>query len=389
MRILFMMAQAYLPRQAGGVQVVTKQLVDAFASLGHDAAVAAEMSFKGASGMKSAAGSLLGRSFSRDHHGSQLVFRARRISTKAGAILRAFKPDCVIVQSMDAMPLSKAVSDRGVPLVICWHDVYVGRAGGRPANVVARYVANSHFTASVYETEFGLRSVVIPPLVRPEMYETTRGEDGSVTFINPVPDKGVEVAIEVAARCPDIPFEFVESWILESGPRRRLLKRLSALPNVRFTPHQSDVRPVYQRTRLLLAPSQVQEGWGRVASEAQVSGIPAIGSRSGGLVESIGPGGILIDPHAPASAWCEAVRSVWGDRGLYRRLSASARAYSRRRELDPSWGVDRMLAEVRAAIALRPVRATAMPGQDDSRRSRKGPWPAWTPRRDEPPSRAA
>ena len=362
-----MMAQAYFPRQAGGVQTVTKQLADVFGAMGHETAIAAELSFRGGLGIKSAAQLLLKRRrYTRETYDGQLVFRARKIGDKAADIISSFQPDCVVVQSMDALPIARAVSDRGVPLVVCWHDVYLHRMGGDPAGLVATYVANSAFTASVYEAAVGVRSAVIPPMIRRELYETDPAAERGVTFINPVPDKGVDLAIEVASQCPDIPFEFVESWMLEPNAKRRLLDRLAGLPNVRFTAHQTDMRPVYRRARILLAPSRCREGWGRVASEAHVSGIPVVGSRLGGLVESIGPGGLLVEAQAPAATWSEAVRSLWDRPELYDRVAKQARAYSRRPEMDQSWAANRMLAEIRGAIALRA--ATAMGARSTDRR---------------------
>src|SRR5262249_21620774 len=56
-----------------------------------------------------------------------------------------------------------------------------------------------------------------------------------------------------------------------------------------------DMRTVYCDTRILLVPSQWEdETWGRVVSEAQLSGIPVITSDRGGLPESVGPGGIVL-----------------------------------------------------------------------------------------------
>ena len=54
-----------------------------------------------------------------------------------------------------------------------------------------------------------------------------------------------------------------------------------------------DMRSVYRDTKVLLVPSQWLETWGRVATEAQFSGIPVLASRSGALPEAVGPGGIL------------------------------------------------------------------------------------------------
>ena len=67
------------------------------------------------------------------------------------------------------------------------------------------------------------------------------------------------------------------------------------------------MRTIYADTRVLLAPSQWEEGWGRVVTEAQFSGIPAVASRVGGLPESVGSGGILIDPAAPIERWADAL----------------------------------------------------------------------------------
>jgi glycosyltransferase involved in cell wall biosynthesis len=362
MRLLFMMAQAYFPRQAGGVQTVTKTLAEALSARGHTVAVAAEMSLRGTAGLQAAFGLMrsFGR-FSRETFAGTTVFRARHIAARAGAILDAFRPDCVVVQSMDAMPVAHAVNDRRIPLVVCWHDVETHRMGGSPAGLAARFVANSRFTAAVYERECGIASTVIPPLIDRALYETEAAERQQVTFINPVPDKGLNLALDIAAGCPCVPFEFVESWILEPEKKRALLARIAALPNVRFTPHQTTMRPVYARTRILLAPSQWREAWGRVASEAHISGIPVIGSQIGGLVESIGPGGILIPPEAPAGDWIDALQDLWDNPLRYAALAAAAKDYAARQELDQDWAVNAMLAEIGAAIAMRsdPVRQAA------------------------------
>ena len=349
-----MTALAYFPRQAGGLQMATKSLARGLAARGHDVAVAAELSFRGAAGLRSAVGLLISRAgYSRETYDGRTVYRARNITAHAGAIAAAFKPDCVVVQSMDAMALAHELNARGIPLVICWHDVETHRMNGKTDGLVARYVANSDFTAAVYEREFGVSSVVIPPLIDRASYVTEAAARRQVTFVNPVAEKGLELAIAIAARCPDIDFEFVESWILEADKKRALLQRISPYANIRFTPHQDDIRPVYARTRVLLAPSQWREAWGRVASEAHISGIPVLASRIGGLVEAVGDGGILVEPDAPAQAWADALRSIWDDPARYAELSARALDYSKRQVLNQDWAADAMLTEIDAARAMR------------------------------------
>ncbi len=64
----------------------------------------------------------------------------------------------------------------------------------------------------------------------------------------------------------------------------------------------------------------------RVVSEAQISGIPTVASRVGGLPESVGPGGILVTPRTPSVAWLEALSEVWDDQDRYARLCRSVRS---------------------------------------------------------------
>jgi len=61
--------------------------------------------------------------------------------------------------------------------------------------------------------------------------------------------------------------------------------------------------------------------------EASASGLPVIGSRSGGIPEAIREGetGLLVEPDDPAAVTAAAVR-VLEDEALRRRLGAAGRA---------------------------------------------------------------
>ena len=141
----------------------------------------------------------------------------------------------------------------------------------------ALYIANSEFTARTYKEKFGIDSTVIPPTIDPVLYGTpTTGE--YVTFINPYNEKGFELAVQIAGQCPDIPFLFVESWKLADDHRASIEKTIAPLKNIKLENRTSDMKTVYGRTKILLAPSKWEEAWGRVASEAHCSGIPVVGS---------------------------------------------------------------------------------------------------------------
>jgi glycosyltransferase involved in cell wall biosynthesis len=115
-------------------------------------------------------------------------------------------------------------------------------------------VANSAFTAERYRTSFGVNPTVIYPFIAAAKYKTETTRE-NVTFINPHPVKGCDIALGIAAQCPEIPFTFVEGWRLSDDHRAQLLQRLAVLPNVTFLPPQSDMRAVYGKTKILLAPT--------------------------------------------------------------------------------------------------------------------------------------
>ena len=116
------------------------------------------------------------------------------------------------------------------------------------------------------------------------------------------------------------------------------------------------MRKVYARTRVLLAPSQWEEAWGRVATEAHFSGIPVLGSRQGGLPEAIGPGGVTLPADAPTADWVAALRRMWDDAGHYETLSRAAVDWSERDQIDADHQIatlEKVLADTIAAAGPR------------------------------------
>src|SRR5690606_21100152 len=107
-----------------------------------------------------------------------------------------------------------------------------------------------------------------------------------------------------------------------------------------------DMRPLYAPARLLLAPSMGEEAWGRVANEAHITGIPVLASTQGGLPEAVGPGGLLLPCAAPGEAWTAPHAEIRDSRELFERLTAAARAYSLRSEIQPDTIVDTFIKSV-------------------------------------------
>jgi hypothetical protein len=200
-------------------------------------------------------------------------------------------------------------------------------------------IANSQFTADRYRGAFGVEPRVIHPIIDRKKYETHTTRE-NVTFINPNLLKGLDVALAVARRCPGIPFSFVQSWPLGMFEHRALMDQLAELPNVNLLPAVRDMRQIYGKCRILIAPSRWEEAYGRVVTEAQYSGIPVVASNRGGLPEAVGSGGLLVDPDGPISHWVSAVNRLWYDDACYSMLSAAAYSHSQRPSLNQTRQLD-------------------------------------------------
>jgi glycosyltransferase involved in cell wall biosynthesis len=345
MRILFTMGHAYFPQRGGGAQSNTDQLVKALMARGHSVAVACALSGGGWTEIRSRiVRRLSGATFSRDKVDGYPVYRAWD-PTDLGEVVAKFRPDVAIVQNGLTVPMAQSLRTCGVPTVVYFHNVEFEDLRGSPEDLAGvAYVANSEFTAKRVDNVFGLPCTVIRPFVDASLYRTATTRQ-NVTFINPYAVKGADIAFDVAERCPDIPFAFIESWGIDPVLRAALDQRLATLPNVTLHPRTTDMKTVYSKARILLAPSRWEEAWGRVATEAQFCGIPVVGSKQGGLPEAIGPGGVTIDIDADIAQWVTAVRRLWEDDEEYARLSAVALEFSRRPEMQPDFQT-RQLAEV-------------------------------------------
>ena len=159
-------------------------------------------------------------------------------------------------------------------------------------------------------------------------------------------EKGAEIALALVEARPDIPFLIVEGWPLPRGWRNDSMDvqaRLRSRANVTWQRSVADMRKIYSRTRILLAPSLWDEAWGRVVTEAQISGIPVLASDRGGLPESVGPGGRLVSQDAPVGEWVRQLSAMWDDGVSYAQLSHAAAIHADRPDIQPRVLLNRFL----------------------------------------------
>jgi glycosyltransferase involved in cell wall biosynthesis len=370
-RILFTSSIPYLPQIYGGLNTNTHQLFLELLKRGHAPALLTRLSYGNFFGIRTAlAIRLSGREVSCDTDFGYPVFRAREPWKTVEAVPRS---DVAVMQDGHMLQFASALERLGIPTISYFHGLdfedwtIEGRPAAAPDLPKIAYFANSVFTAERFRRRYELQAKVIPPVFRAALYRTER-VGKNVVFINPVPEKGVELAVEIAARCSEIPFVFVKGWPLSLGDHWRLRKNARRLSNVTIVERCEDMRNIYRVCHILLVPSKwTRETWGRVASEAHFSGIPVLGSNIGGLPEAIGPGGIVIDPDQPPDAWAEALRRLWHDKELYSAKSLAARAHSQRAQLDVNCQIDALEAGFDEALANGEPRARSS-GADDRRK---------------------
>lgn len=321
MRVLFTSVYPHLPEVIGGLQTTTDDLCTALIATGAQAAVLC--------GLREHAHDLQACPPRRDDLLGYPVFRVADPIRDLSLVAAAWAPSIIVVQSGTTLiPMVVSALDTGKPTAVYLHNVETHQLGGTLVpDPELLYLANSEFTARRWHALCGIESVVAPPLVLPERYFVNPcGEQ--VLFVNPTPIKGVEILFALAAACPDIPFLVAESWGLDPRWRAYCQKRAQALNNIEWSPPARDMRPLYARARTLLMPSLWEEAYGRTAVEAQINGIPVVASTRGALPDTVGAGGVLLDAHAPTSAWVAALRRAYMPSPEYDRLSGLARQHA-------------------------------------------------------------
>jgi len=270
--------------------------------------------------------------------------------------IREFSPDWVLVSSEDLGHILLREAHESAPgrVVYLAHTPQFfpfGPASWNPDPDAARLVAQSaavvtigQHSAYYVRQHAGCRAEVVhPPIYGDGPFPLyARFDDGLVTMINPCLVKGITIFLDLAKACPEFEFGAVPGW----GTTKADRKALAELPNVELLPNVRRIEQVLERTRVLLMPSLWYEGFGLIAMEAMLHGIPVISSDSGGLLEAkmgtrfvIRVNGIeryepVFDEHGmprpvvpenPVGPWVSALRSLLADRNLYEHESATSR----------------------------------------------------------------
>ena len=217
-------------------------------------------------------------------------------------LLDEFRPDIVFFyggRALDMLAVAEAKS-RGVPsAAYLANGNYKGTRWCRDVDVI---LTDSQATAGFYKDTLGIEVQPVGKFLYPEEVCADNHSRENILLINPSLAKGAGVALQLALMLeeqrPDIPLEVVESRGAWQPLVQSVLEKLGGegghLTNVRVTHHVVDMRPVYGRARLLLAPSLWWESGARVLVEAMLNGIPAIVTDKGGSPEMIQNAGVEL-----------------------------------------------------------------------------------------------
>ena len=341
MRILFATGLFYPPhRVAGGTQSIHELCVE-LAANGATTAVLCARDPKDAHD----------DGIVREDYGGYPVFRAPHPHVAISSVITEFKPDVAVASGGLIHPIVVVLLRERIPIVVYFRDVEIRDYGGLFApGPRMLYLANSRFVVERMKTMLGLDCQYVPSVIGVDQYATETSRERAL-FIGMHPYKGIEIAFRLAEHRPDIPFSFVESWPITEAWRKHYGARAKQAGNIECSRPVDDIRRFYAEARVLLVPSVWEEALGRVVTEAQVSGIPVLASNRGGLPESVGPGGLVIDLGAPLDNWLSALDLMWEDEEEYARLCERARLHARRPEIVPGKVAEAFLGHVAIFLA--------------------------------------
>jgi phosphatidyl-myo-inositol dimannoside synthase len=263
------------------------------------------------------------------------LFRASSLSlSKLMGILTREKPSEIILGYLDLKlyPLVLYLRQHHLRYGIIAHDFEVRQSGARINDTVRRgmmlknaswIAANSRHTKSLLES-WGIPTnkmmVIHPPLSEQALKGLANrhlinrdGQFNLITIARLVKPKGIDIVLRALALLDErqIPYQYT---IGGEGPEREYLEQLAGdlgiKDRVQFLGYVPDETKwsLLRRTDVFVMTSRVNhaeqhEGFGIVFLEAAAFGIPAIGTRAGGIPEAVvhGQTGLLVPQESPDS----------------------------------------------------------------------------------------
>jgi glycosyltransferase involved in cell wall biosynthesis len=221
-----------------------------------------------------------------------------------------FTPDLIVTHHGPSARVCTQLKEEfpGVPLVAVFHNERLDIP-----DILALNADLNVYNTKWVKKAIGENGIVIHPPLEYERHHVDK-TGNAVTLVNLQKNKGVDTLHRLCSLMPDVKFLGVTGSHGKQEPM--------PFHNLEVLPTTQDMREVWSRTKVLLAPSEY-ESFGMVAAEACVSGIPTIAHPTPGLVECLGFAGIFVDRDDTAT-YERVLRRLLTDRQMYEEHSAMA-----------------------------------------------------------------
>lgn len=268
----------------------------------------------------------------------------------AGQVLDRFRPHVLLTYGGHpaGLELMRRARRRGVAVVFHLHNFAYGdrRAFADASGILVP----TEYARRYYARTIGLPCTTIELPLSPGRVVAGDPAPRYLTFVNPVPHKGVAVFARIAAelgrRRPDIPLLVVEARRAADALAAVGLD-LSGLETLHRMANTPDPRDFYRVSRAVLVPSLWRENAALIAREAMANGLPVLASDRGALPETLGEAGFVFTlparctPSSPAvptarevAPWVATLERLWDDPAFEAAHRTRARAEAARWDPD-------------------------------------------------------
>ena len=198
-------------------------------------------------------------------------------------------PDIVITMLEGAARFVEISKTYDIKVALWVHDVYPENIKALAAEPNYALYTSEYVRKKCNEEHHTMGVVFYPPFEKPVLSKLDIMQQRNyITMINPIPEKGGKTFISLSKEMSEKQFLAVEGW------RKSELFDNDIPDNLTYVKRMDDLSKVWDITSILLVPSNLYEGFGRVVIEAGYFGIPSIVLNTGGLPEAVGESGIIL-----------------------------------------------------------------------------------------------
>lgn len=165
--------------------------------------------------------------------------------------------------------------------------IFIAHNNGKSYPV--KHGKNCHIIYNSYQLRDDLQTTVGQfngTVLHPLLSEYNKGGDKYVTLINCNHNKGGHILIDLANRLPQVQFLGVHGGYGDQID--------ADLPNLTYLQNGTDMKAVYEQTKLLIVPSEF-ESYSQAGLEAIQCGIPVLANPTTGIQENLAYAGIFIN----------------------------------------------------------------------------------------------